>query len=183
LSYAGFTFYQSSFRPVVSEKIVELAISNPENNILKRYKIRLNSEIILNSGVKIIAQKIYDDFAGLGEALRIGQVEPDGQSTFFHIFRKYPDYDKLVRSGSNYILFLGTDQKYATGLSIGKVPGIKILFSGFLLFLVGCFMCFFMTPVRYFAHVDGLKIIFAAQSFRDAESVKQEFNKKLQVRT
>lgn len=185
LSYAGFTFYQSSFRPVVSEKIVDLAFTDAQG-FYERHKVKLNKEIILPSGDKIIPQKLFDDFAGLGEALRVAKISADGQSTYFHIFRKYPDYDQQVRADKNHIVFLGTDQKYATGLSIGKVPGVSSIFMGFLLFLVGLYMCFFMTPARYFARVDkisdGLKVTLAAQGFRHLVSLKQEFDSKTSLR-
>jgi len=181
LSYAGFTFYQSSFRPVISEKIVELGIGDGQG-FYQRHKLTLNSEIALPNGDTIIPQKLFDDFAGLGEALRVAKLSPDGQSTYFHVFRKYPEYDQQVRADKNYIVFLGTDQKYATGLSVAKVPGVSSIFMGFLLFLVGLYMCFFMTPVRYFARIDtipeGLKLTLAAQGFRHMVSVKHEFEKR-----
>jgi cytochrome c biogenesis protein len=179
LSFAGFTFYQSSFSPVISEKIVLLAINY--KNSYKQHRVRLNSEIKLENGDIIIPQKIYDDFGGLGEALRVAKNSPKGENTYFHIFRKYPDFDSL-REDSFTITFLGTDQKYATGLSIGKVPGISVIFFGFLLFLVGLYLCFFLTPVRYFARIEenahGMRIICAAQAFRHVAQVRQEFEKK-----
>ena len=181
LSYAGFTFYQSSFRPVVSEKIVELAVGDTQG-FYERHRLKLHNPIVLPNGDKIIPEKLFDDFAGLGEALRVAKHSPDGQSTYFHVFRKYPHYDQQVRADKNYVVFLGTDQKYATGLSVGKVPGVSSIFSGFLLFLVGLYMCFFMTPVRYFARLEstpeGLKIVMAAQGFRHLVSVKQDFEKR-----
>lgn len=184
LSYSGFTFYQSSFQPVISEKIVELAVGNNEG-FYERYKLKLNNEVKLPNGDKIIPEKLFDDFAGLGEAVRIAQHSADGRSTYFHVFRQYPEYDQRVRADKNYIIFLGTDQKYATGLSVGKVPGVAFIFSGFLLFLVGLFMCFFMTPVRYFARFEqrpeGIKVTMAAQGFRHLTGVKQDFEERARL--
>lgn len=180
LSYAGFTFYQSSYTPVLSDKIVELQVGDAQG-FSERHRVRLNESVLLPNGDKLIPEKIYDDFGGLGQALRLANHSPDGQSSYFHIFRKYPDFDKQVREGPYYAIFLGADQKYATGLSIGKVPGISLIFSGFLLFLLGLYMCFFMSPVRYFARIDqekdGFKVIMAAQGFRHLAALKQDFDK------
>lgn len=181
LTHAGFTFYQSSYRPVLSEKIVNLAVADRDGN-LERHRVHLNSEIKLSNGISYTPQKLYDDFAGLGEALRVNQRDTQGESTYFHIFRKYPDFDKQVRAAQNHLVFLGSDQKYATGLSIGKVPGVSFIFSGFLLFLIGLYMCFFMTPVRYFARLQanaqGYEVTMGAQGFRHMASVRAEFLKR-----
>lgn len=182
LSYAGFTFYQSSYRPVISERVVEILVGNDEG-YEKRHRVRLNSPVELPNGKTLIAEKFYEDFAGLGQALRIVEKANDGSSTYFHIFRRHRDYDRIVRSDDYFVSFLDVDQQYATGLSVGKVPGIAVIFSGFLLFLVGCFMCFFMTPVRYFARIhekDGKTFIsFAASGFRNPQAVREIFLKRL----
>lgn len=180
LSFAGFTFYQSSFRPVISEKVVLLSIQTDGKK--ERHRARLNTEIVLPTEEVLIPEKLYDDFAGLGQALRLSKKSPDGTSTFFHIFRQYPDYDREVRDDAFDVTLLESDQRYATGLSIGYVPGISVIFSGFLLFLFGVFMCFFMTPTRYFARIDrrndGFWVVVAAQGYRHPQQVRAEFELK-----
>lgn len=182
LSYAGYTFYQSSFKPVISEKIVELEVGD-RASFKERRRLRLGEEFILPGGETIIPEKIFEDFAGLGQALRILKKSPDGSSTYFHIFRRHPEFDDLVRNDQFNIVFLESDQQYATGLSIGNVPGIAVIFAGFLLLLVGLYLCFFTSPIRYFARIDriedGFKIILAAQGFRNLPAVRDEFMRRI----
>lgn len=180
LSYEGYTFYQASFRPVISEKSVVLTLRcNDERNT---HRVHLNSEIALLNDEFLIPDKLYDDFAGLGQALRLTKKNKDGTTTFFHIFRQYPEYDQLVRQDYFDVTLIDVDQQYATGLSVGYVPGISVIFSGFLLLLCGLFLCFFITPVRYFARIEEkngeYSVIIAAQAFRHHQLVKNQFNER-----
>jgi len=182
LTYKGYNFYQSSYRPVASEKVVEIEVADNSGH-QERHRVRLNSPIELASKETLVVEKIYEDFAGLGQALRIGKKSRDGKETFFHIFRRHKDYDRIVRGGQYSVSFLDADQKYATGLSIGKVPGIEAIFFGFLVLMMGLYMCFFMTPIRYFARLeerDGeIDVTLAALGYRNLNVVKEIFNKRL----
>ncbi len=94
-------------------------------------------------------EKIYDDFAGLGQAVRVAKETPGTTPTYFHIFRRHKDYDRVVRGDTFAVSFIDADQLYATGLSVGKVPGISIIFSGFLLCTFGLFIS--VSSPRQFA--------------------------------
>lgn len=182
LSYAGFTFYQSSFKPIVSEPVFELEISD-DDGFNRRVKTKLNTPIELPNDDVLQVTKAYEDFAGLGQALRIAKSSQDQESTYFHIFRKHKDYDRVVRDERYHIKFIESDQQYATGLSVGKVPGISIIFFGFMLLLTGLYMCFFMTPMRFFARIremDGhFEVYFAACGFRNPQHSLEMFKKRM----
>lgn len=181
LSYAGFTFYQSSYRPLNSEKVVELKVSDGKN-FNQNYRLRLGEDLVLPSGERLVAEKLFDDFAGLGQALRVGKKSPDGASSYFHIFRRYPGFDRTVRNDNYNVVLADVDQQFATGLSIGYVPGISIIFSGFLILLVGLYLCFFTVPVRYFGRIEpsiaGFRLTVAAQGFRNLTAVRDDFVKR-----
>lgn len=180
LSFQGFTFYQSNYRPILSEKVVQIEID--EQGHKSYHRVGLNSPIKLASGITLVVEKIYDDFAGLGQALKVREL---GKDTFFHIFRRYPEYDERVRKSSYSLVFLDTDQRYATGLSVGKVPGISIIFFGFMLLIVGLYMCFFMNPIRFFARIEedkeGFNVWLSAQGFRHLSIVKDIFLNRLKL--
>lgn len=182
LSYAGFTFYQSSYRPIISEKMVRIEVTDLLGK-KEHFHIKLNSPIKLASGEVLLVEKIYDDFAGLGQAIRIKETLADS-STYFHVFRRYPQYDEVRKAGFK-VTFIDIDQEYATGLSVGKVPGISIIFSGFLLLVLGLYLCFFMHPIRFFARIEKRGEIYevwlAAQGFRHQNIVKEIFFKQIET--
>lgn len=184
LNHDGFTFYQSSFRPMISEKLVEIEVLN-HDGYQQKHRVKLNTPIKLPNQEVLLVEKLYEDFAGLGQAIRLVKTNDKGGTTYFHIFRRYKDYDRAVRADEFFVNFLDADQKYATGLSVGKVPGISVIFFGFLLLTVGLYMCFFMTPIRWFARivtVDGqVRVWLAASGFRMQNTVKEIFTKKIET--
>jgi cytochrome c biogenesis protein len=183
LNFAGFTFYQANYRPMSSEKTVMLLVKNDEG-FRKIYSAKLNTPIKLPDDTLLTPTKIFEDFGGLGSALRLDTTTADGKPTFFHVFRKYPDFDKNIRAQPYQISLHGVDQHYATGLSVAYMPGLSIIFTGFAILLVGLYLCFLVTPARFFARVEpnscgGFTVQLAAQAFRNQAAVKEEFNRSL----
>lgn len=180
LNYAGFTFYQSSYQPIASEPVVEVEIGDREG-LSSRHRVRLHTPITVNDS-KFVVEKIYDDFAGLGQALRIAKTRGD-EAIYFHIFRRYPDFDRTVRDDDYHVKFLESDQHYATGLSVSKMPGISIIFGGFALLMFGLYCCFFTTPMRFFARITDENgehhVVLAAAGFRHPQAVKDIFSQRL----
>ena len=181
LTYNNYTFYQSTFRQISSaEKSINILVKN-KKNFSELYTLNLNQSFSLPNNKTASITKVYEDFAGLGEAVRI-DIDNNNQKTFFHIFRKYPEFDEQVRADEYSFVFLNTDHVYATGLSVGKMPGISVIFSGFFLLLIGLYMCFFKSPTRYFARIsksdNGFRIYLASQAFRNQNLAKSDFIKR-----
>lgn len=179
LHYAGFTFYQSSYRPIVAEKKVRLGISSKDGSYKEIHDVGIDTSITLPDGSLLTPVKLMDDFGGLGAAVRIDELQKNGVRTFFHVFRRYPEFDAKVRQSAYAIKFLAPIEQYATGLSVASVPGLPVIFFGFFLLIAGLFFCFLCTPRRYFARLrqegDSIEIIFAAQAFRHQQHVKERF--------
>ena len=63
-----------------------------------------------------------------------------------------PKENKDIRQA--YALhFKGADKTYMTGIQVGRVPGVGVVFSGFGLMFVGMYMAFFMSHRRYWARL------------------------------
>lgn len=185
LSYNGYTFYQSTFREIPqSNKSIIIVVKDVENKSDKKYTVDLNQIVKLNDNYSFFVGEFYEDFAGLGEAIRIN-IDKSGEKTFFHIFRRYPEYDYKVREDEYNFTFLATDNQYASGLSIGKVPGVSFIFLGFFILLIGLYLCFFRMPIRYFARITKKDDIFmidvAAQAFRNQDLAKKCFLNKVSL--
>src|SRR5207244_12736067 len=111
----------------------------------------------------------------LGQAVRVQQSDAKGNATSFVVFREYPEFDRKVRRGVYDVQFRGSDQQYATGLQVGKVPWVPFIFGGFVIMFVGMFMAFFMSHRRYWSRLserpDGkwdLVVAGAARRHQDA---------------
>ena len=171
LEYKGYTFYQASYQALEGDKRLNLKIG-PHGGPLKNYQVKPGEKI-----GELIPTEAYEDYAGLGSAVLIKQGE-----TEFVVFRKYPEFDSQVRRGNLDIVYAGFDEPYATGISVGKVPCISFVFSGFVLMFFGLFMAFGMNQRRYYAKITPLEdgrfeLVLAGISNRYPQAFEQEFQK------
>ncbi len=191
LQYKGYTFYQASYNPIPGDQMVQLDVGprcgDPQCNTRGQrltYTASIGDRVTLPDGTAYVPIEIIPEFGGLGSAVRVQQFRPDGTSTSFVVFRSYPDFDFSVRRGEHDVQFRGFDQQYATGIQVGRVPWIGIVFGGFLVMFCGMFMAFFMSHRRYWARVapapggDGkYELIIAGAARRHQYSFEEEFTK------
>lgn len=184
LEYKGYTFYQASYNPIPGDQRVKLDIG-PRGGQRLTYDLAIGEKITMKDGTEFLPIETIPEFAGLGSAVRVQQVNPDRSSTSFVVFRSYPDFDREVRRGGYEVQFHGFDQLYATGIQVGKVPFIPIVFVGFIVLFVGMFMAFFMSHRRYWARLiplpgdpDGkLQLVVAGAARRHQYAFDEEFQK------
>jgi len=152
LEYKGYRLYQSSYQGLPSEATVNLGVA-PHGQTSLRHRVALGTSVQTSDGTKIVPLEVLQDYAGLGETLRVQVLEENKAPTTFNIFRQYPDFDPQVRRGHWDLYYYGSDQKFATGVSVGKVPGVNWVFAGFIVMFVGLYMAFVMNHRRYFARI------------------------------
>lgn len=152
LQYKGFTLYQSTYQPLPGEESVNVALA-PHGKEQQRHKVALGTTLTTADGTKIVPLEVFREYAGLGEALKVQLIEPKKKPTTFVVFRQYPEFDPMVRRGAWDVFYYGSDQKFATGVSVGKVPGVSFVFVGFMVMFVGLYMAFIMNHRRYFAQI------------------------------
>lgn len=179
LDYQGYTFYQASYQQRKGEEKVQLAIGEHGQEKLL-YIVKIGDKIIMNNGATFSPVEVYDNYGGLGDAVKVNAKEPNVAETSFVVFRHYPEFDQLVRRGEFDLAYQGFDQVYATGLSVGKVPGIYSVFLGFALLFVGLYMAFRMRHRRYYLRIQptvdgGAQLDLAAIAFRHERRFKDEF--------
>ncbi len=126
--------------------------------------------------------RVIDDYQGLGEALELRHVDAQGRVEYLTVFRRYPHFDRLVRGGLWHVTFQGSDQRYATVLSVSATWLMPCVFAGFMLLCVGLAMAFGMRYRRYYARARPLgkgmwEIAVAGFIHRRRNGFHQEFAK------
>lgn len=187
LEYKGYTFYQASYNPIPGDQRVKLDIG-PRGGQRLTYDLAIGEKAVMADGTEFLATETIPEFAGLGSAVRVQQISTraDGSklTTSFVVFRSYPAFDRDVRRGDYEVQFHGFDQTYATGIQVGQVPFIPMVFLGFVVMFVGMFMAFFMSHRRYWARLvpvegspDKLEFIVAGAARRHQYAFDEEFAK------
>ncbi|MBL4817802.1 MAG: cytochrome c biogenesis protein ResB, partial [Deltaproteobacteria bacterium] len=173
LEFEGYTFYQASYQPLDGKKFVNLRIG-PHGGKLESYQVEQGDLKNISPG-NIQVTELYEDYAGLGPAVQVKQADAQ-----FVVFRKYPDFDAQVRRGEWDVVFSGFDEPYATGVSVGKVPGLWAVFAGFIIMFMGLYMAFGMSQRRYYARITRLansqfELCLAGVSHRYPQAFEKEF--------
>jgi len=80
----------------------------------------------------------------IGDALR-GKLAPvEGQPVEILLPLRFPSFDKM-RRGEQIISVTNLKQRFYTGLQVTSDPGVGLVYLGFVLMILGCYVTFFMS--------------------------------------
>jgi cytochrome c biogenesis protein len=80
----------------------------------------------------------------IGDALR-GKLTPvEGKPVEVLLPLRFPSFDKM-RRGEQVIAVAGLKPRYYTGLQVTRDPGVGLVYLGFILIILGCYVTFFMS--------------------------------------
>ena len=151
LRYRGINIFQSSYGSVRPEK-VELNFTNRETGMIYRKNAVIGKEIdVPEARGKFVIKEYTNSFNfrghNIGEAFLGILTPPNGDPAEVVIPLKFPSFDKM-RQDDLIISVESTVQRYYTGLQVTKDPGVPVVYSGFILMILGCFVAFFMSHKR-----------------------------------
>ena len=176
LRYKGINIFQSSYGKMPSnrppkKKVMakdpqeEIALNFASINSGAAYQIKtfIGKPVDIPEGFGkfvIVEYRKSADFMGqnIGEAY-VGILTPkDGNPVEVLLPLHFPSFDKM-RKGAVVISVAeqkakefnqmeNTGQRYYTGLQVTKDPGIWVVYTGFIVMIIGCFITFFMSHQR-----------------------------------
>ena len=168
LHYKGISFFQSSYGPLPPRS---QAIQMPDEftlvftskatgmNYQKKAAIGQKIKIPENMGAFSVDEfKNSYNFRGqdLGATI-IGTLhQNDGVAVEVVLPVKFPSFDKMgpifnktrkdnVHISVSDIKARPAEQRYYTGLQVSRDPGVWVVYTGFILIIVGCYITFFMS--------------------------------------
>jgi cytochrome c biogenesis protein len=160
LRYQGINIFQSSYgklnnpaQAVDFSKEIEISIKSNASGMVYKVKTPLKKSFELPEG---LGQLVINDFhpaaefrgMAVGPALN-GTLTPAGgvsQTVLLPI--NFPKFDSM-RKGKVVLSVakadISTEQRYYTGLQITKDPGVGLVYTGFIMMILGCMVTFFMS--------------------------------------
>jgi len=158
LRYKGINMFQSSYG-VLSPKEVTLNFESLESGMNYKKTVKLGEQTDIPEGLGKFVIRDYANnynFRGqdIGEVFLGVLVQENTAPTEILIPARFPGFDKM-RNGRVAVSVQNYTPLYYTGLQVTKDPGVWVVYSGFILLIVGCFVTFFMSHQRVCVEVAG----------------------------
>lgn len=161
IRYKGINIFQSSYgkmkggAPIETgaDDEIELSLKSKSSGMIYSQKARLNQTVSMPEGAGTFVITDYSPAAkfkgmDIGPAFS-GTLTPDqGDTVSIVLPLKFPRFDAM--RGGDFVISVqsGGDpqpDRYYTGLQITRDPGVGLVYSGFILMIIGCMVTFFMA--------------------------------------
>ena len=151
LRYRGINIFQSSYGPLPPKEALLNIASRKTGKVYKKTAVIGQPIDIPETGGKFV----LDDYVGsyrfkgrpIGETF-IGTLTPkNGSSVNIILPLRFPDFDRM-QFRDMIISVAKYTHRYYTGLQVTKDPGVWVVYSGFMMLILGCYITFFMSHQR-----------------------------------
>ena len=151
LRYKGINLFQSNYGMLPPEEITLNIMSRSTGTVYKK-KTKIGTPVELPEDIGTFVIKDYRNsfhYKGitLGETFIGIFNKKDGSTINIILPLKFAGFDKM-RKGDLIFSVADYDNRYFTGLQVTCDPGVLIVYSGFVIMIIGCFITFFMSHRR-----------------------------------
>jgi cytochrome c biogenesis protein len=88
----------------------------------------------------------------IGEALRGTLTPKQGNPVEVLLPLRFPSFDKM-RRGNLIVSVAALEQRFYTGLQVTSDPGVWLVYMGFIIMIIGCYITFFMSHQQFCVEV------------------------------
>ena len=148
LHHEGISIFQASYGQLSPREVI-LNFTSRATGMIYSEKASIGKSVTIPENLGTFELKKYTpmaDFRGnnIGEAF-IGVLTPkSGSPVEVTLPLKFPSFDKM-RKGQVFIAIADFVPRYYTGLQVSRDPGVWVVYTGFILMIIGIYMTFFMS--------------------------------------
>ncbi|MBU0995874.1 MAG: cytochrome c biogenesis protein ResB [Proteobacteria bacterium] len=179
LRYQGINIFQSSYGTTAPET-VSLTFTSRETGMEFTKSVSIGEEVDIPGGLgKFTLQQFAPSFRfrghNIGETF-IGELTSDGSDPKQIVIPvQFAKFDKM--RGGDVIISAGNfEKRYYTGLQVTKDPGVYIVYTGFILIILGCFITFFMSHQKLCVEIqkekDNCQVMIAGTANKNKMGIK-----------
>ncbi|MGM0451824.1 MAG: cytochrome c biogenesis protein ResB [Thermodesulfobacteriota bacterium] len=147
IHYKGINIFQSSYGKTPGEKFSVVFTDNSSGMEVKR-QASVGDEIALpaDSG-KLVVEDFTNNFNfrghNIGPSFLSRLIPKEGDPRPIILPVNHPRFDKM-RRGDYTITLEDVEYRHYTGLQITRDPGVPVVYAGFVIMIIGCYITFFM---------------------------------------
>ncbi len=151
LHYKGINIFQSSYGPL-PPKEATLNFTSRKTGKAYNKKVLVGQQInIPETGGKFVLKDYTNSYKfrgqSIGEAFIGILTHNNGSSDEVVLSLRFPDFNRMQK-GDMVVSVSDYAQRFYTGLQVTKDPGVWVVYSGFILLIIGCYITFFMSHQR-----------------------------------
>ena len=156
LRYKGVNMFQSSYGQIPSDKLV-LSFTSAKTGMIYSLDASPNQPLTIPEKLGTFVLKELRRSAkfksiDIGDAYVGILTPPNGDPVEIILPARFPSFDKM-RKGEVVIAVAEQVQRYYTGLQVTRDPGVWVVYSGFILMIIGCYITFFMSHQQMYVEL------------------------------
>lgn len=195
ITFMGVTFYQASYGTVPGDTVRIKIINGEKGAEATMVEIEKGKAVMLpDNKSSLTVSELRDDFMNLGPAVLVIIKSPEGKESPIWLFKNrdtimktYSDMFSLSPkfNPSAYKPFtLALDDIGSvtyTGLQVSKDPGVRLVFIGFAMIIIGLFFTFFASHRKFWIRVssekENVRIAIAGTANKNPVGLERELDK------
>jgi cytochrome c biogenesis protein len=148
LRYRGISIFQSSYGTMPSREAV-LSFTSRGTGMVYTQEMKIGQEVRIPEelGTFVLTELRHQaQFKGhpVGDAFIGRLTAPDGTAQEVVLPIRFPTFDRM-RRGEVVIAVDQFKEKHYTGLQVNQDPGVDVVYTGFILMILGCYVTFFRS--------------------------------------
>ena len=156
LRYKGISMFQSSYGPMPPNK-ASLNLTSKQTGMIYKKQVIVGEVIELPENLGTFVLNGFDSAASfrgqnIGEALRGTLTPKQGNPVEILLPLRFPSFDKM-RRGNLIVSVAALEQRFYTGLQVTSDPGVWLVYMGFIIMIIGCYITFFMSHQQFCVEV------------------------------
>jgi cytochrome c biogenesis protein len=184
LRYSGVNMFQSSYGQLPPNQAI-LNITSVKTGKVYREKAVVGEAVVLPEQMGTFVLNGLESSASfrgqnIGDALR-GTLRPsEGEPVAVLLPLRFPSFDKM-RRGEQAFSVAELKPRYYTGLQVTRDPGVALVYLGFILMILGCYVTFFMSHqqicVEVVEQANGSRVIVSGKANKNKMAMQTRVQK------